>query len=110
MTTKANTSIMDKTISTASYTVSGATAAGGLLSLNNIALLLGIIFTVVTFALNWWYQHRKHQLAEKKAEQDHRLTIEKAEQERQFHEARMKQFDTSEKTSVPINNGDGYGE
>lgn len=110
MTTKANTSIMDRTISTASYTVSGATAAGGLLSLNNIALLLGIIFTVVTFALNWWYQHRKHQLIIEKTEQENRLSREKAEQERQFHEARMKQFDTSKNTSVPINNGDGYGE
>lgn len=99
MTTKANTSLMDKTISTASYTVSGATAAGGLLSLNNIALLLGIIFTVVTFALNWWYQHRKHQLA-----------LEKAQQERQFHEARMKQFDGEEASAVPVNKDDGYGQ
>jgi hypothetical protein len=50
---------MDKTTTTMSYTASGATAAGGLLSLNDWALVIGIIVAIATFGLNWWYQARK---------------------------------------------------
>ena len=51
--------IMDRATTATSYTVSVGTAGAGLLSLNEWALLLGIIFAALTFAVNWWYQHRK---------------------------------------------------
>lgn len=69
---------MDKAISTSSYAVSGVTAAGGILSLNDIALLAGILFALLTFALNFWYQRRKD-----------RLTHELAALEKEYHQARM---------------------
>ncbi|WP_241973976.1 HP1 family phage holin [Aliidiomarina maris] len=69
---------MDKAISTSSYAFSGVTAAGGMLSLNNIALLAGIFFAALTFLLNVWYQRRKARIAEELAQLD-----------REFHEARM---------------------
>jgi len=51
--------VMDRTTATASYAASGATAAGGFFSLNEWALILGILFAALTFGINWWYQHRK---------------------------------------------------
>ena len=51
--------IMDRTTTTMSYTASGATAAGGLLSLNDWALIIGIVCAVATLLLNAWYQKRK---------------------------------------------------
>lgn len=71
--------IMDKhTTVAASYTASIGTAAGGLLSLNEIALILGIIFTAITFFVNWRYQVKRHLLELKKRQED-----------AEFHKARM---------------------
>ncbi|MDN3390868.1 HP1 family phage holin [Pseudoalteromonas sp. APC 3691] len=69
---------MDKSTTVASYTASIGTAAGGLLSLNTIALILGIIFTAATFFINWRSQHKRHQ-----------LELAKRAEDAEFHRARM---------------------
>ena len=63
--------IMDKATATGSYIASISTAIGGFLSLNNIALLLGIASTVALFIVQY------------------RRTQEKRKQDREFHDARM---------------------
>lgn len=63
--------IMDKATTTGSYIASISTAIGGFLSLNNIALLLGIASTIALFLVQF------------------RLSREKKKQNREFHEARM---------------------
>lgn len=75
MNTTISKAIMDKGTTTASYAVSGATAAGGALSLNEIALLVGIFFTVLTFVVNHWFKHRE--LSYKRRQDD------------EYHAARM---------------------
>lgn len=70
--------IMDKPVTVVSYTASIGTAAGGLFSLNEIALILGIIFTAITFFVNWRYQVKRHLLELKKRQED-----------AEFHKARM---------------------
>lgn len=70
---------MDRhTTVTASYTASIGTAAGGLLSLNEIALILGIIFTAITFFVNWRYQVKRHL-----------FEMQKRQEDAEFHKARM---------------------
>lgn len=84
--------IMDRATTATSYTVSVGTAGAGLLSLNEWALLLGIIFAALTFVVNWWYQKRReiHELEmhaiERRYKEAHDL------RERQFHEARMRKL------------------
>lgn len=63
--------IMDKAASTGSYIASISTAIGGFLSLNNIALLLGIASTIALFIVQL------------------RVSREKKKQNREFHEAIM---------------------
>lgn len=48
----------DKFATSASYTVSGATVVGGALSLSDIALVIGIIGTVATLVLTWYFKKR----------------------------------------------------
>jgi hypothetical protein len=90
---------MDRATTATSYTVSVGTAGAGLLSLNEWALLLGIIFAALTFAVNWWYQKRReiHDLEmhaiERKYKEAHDL------RERQFHEARMRKLLGSDEAS-----------
>lgn len=70
--------VMDKPTTVASYTASIGTAAGGLMSLNSIALLLGIIFTAATFFINWHSQKKRLKLEEVKRLED-----------AEYHRARM---------------------
>lgn len=48
----------DKFATSASYTVSGATVVGGALSLSDIALVIGIIGTIATLVLTWYFKKR----------------------------------------------------
>ncbi|PKH62586.1 hypothetical protein CXF83_15005 [Shewanella sp. Choline-02u-19] len=61
-----------KVISTAAYSASFTTAAGGAVSVNQLALWIGILFAVLTFVVNWVYQaarnKRDAKLHELKAE------------------------------------------
>jgi len=69
--------MMDKqTIS--SYVVSLATAAGGFLSLNDAALVFGIVFA----ALTYWVTRRTQRNKMK-------IDIEKRKEDAEFHKARM---------------------
>lgn len=51
---------MQKLLSTTSYVTSGVTAAGGALTVNDWALLLGIALAVLTFAVNWIYKDKQN--------------------------------------------------
>ncbi|EPI8560834.1 HP1 family phage holin [Vibrio fluvialis] len=67
-----NQASMDKSVSASSYVASVSTAIGGYLSLSNIALLIGVLSTVILFFMQWrMYKRRTAQDAE-------------------FHAARMK--------------------
>lgn len=72
-------SIMDKTVTTSSYVASVSTAIGGLFTLSNVALLLGITSTAILFVM-------QYRLNKKKANQ---IAKELAQGE-EFHAARMK--------------------
>lgn len=67
----------DKVTATSSYVTAGATTAGGLLSLSEWAILIGILATVATFGLNYWVQTRNLRMAERE------------------HQARMAQLEKS---------------
>lgn len=69
---------MDKGTTMASYTASIGTAAGGLMSLNNIALILGLVFAALTFYINWRSQAKRIELKEAKRLED-----------AEYHRARM---------------------
>lgn len=73
--------IMDKSTILASYVSSISTAIGGLLSLNNIALLIGIVVTLGLGIVQYqvWNQRKKNE-AEKKRQDD------------EYHAARMSVF------------------
>jgi hypothetical protein len=51
---------MDKYLSPSAYGWGAFTAMLGALSLNDWAIVIGIICTVGTFALNWYYKHKEH--------------------------------------------------
>lgn len=53
-----------KVTTAASYTTSVATAYAGAYSLNEIALAVGIIATIVTVVMNAWFQWRRDQREE----------------------------------------------
>ncbi|MDP5459878.1 HP1 family phage holin [Alishewanella sp. SMS8] len=76
---------MDRTVTGISYGVSGTTALGGMLSLNDIALLIGIVFTLLTFFISWFFHRRRH-----------RLELEQHEWRRQQHLLKMELLKQSE--------------
>ena len=61
-----------KAFSLSSYIASFLSAIGGALTLNDLAILLGIVLALFTFAVNWIYQakrnHREVKLNELEAE------------------------------------------
>lgn len=81
LTDKIMSPTMDRTVTGVSYGVSGTTALGGMLSLNDVALLIGIVFTVLTFVVSWWLHRRRY-----------RLDLEQHEWRRQQHELYMEQL------------------
>ena len=72
--------MMDKQASAASYAASVGTAGAGVLTFNNIAIAIGILFTILTFIVNWRYQ--KQRLA---------LDMQKRAEDAEFHRARMQE-------------------
>lgn len=84
--------IMDRATTATSYTVSAGTAGAGLLSLNEWALILGIVFAALTFAINWWYQNKKavQDLEMRAIERAYKDAHDKREQE--YHQARMRKL------------------
>jgi len=68
---------VQKSFASASYTSSLLSTVGGALTLNDIAILLGIMFAVLTFAVNWLYQARR----DRREKLLHELELEVARQE-----------------------------
>lgn len=56
---------MSNTSSSIAVGTSSATAMFGALSLNDWAIIIGIVCTVGTFALNWYYKRKSFRLLEK---------------------------------------------
>ncbi|HHL2582438.1 TPA: phage holin family protein [Yersinia enterocolitica] len=56
---------MDKYSSGSSYWFGGITTMLGALSLNELALVIGIACTVGTFGVNWYYKRKEYQLRER---------------------------------------------
>lgn len=81
---------MDKSTTAASYTASIGTAGAGLLSLNSIALILGIAFAAATFFINWRSQNKRHE-----------LELQKRAEDAEFHRARMAEL-LSDKENNPF--------
>ncbi|HHQ4306210.1 TPA: phage holin family protein [Serratia fonticola] len=52
---------MDKAREWLSYWVGGITAMGGVLSLNDWAMIIGIACTVGTFGVNWYYKRKERE-------------------------------------------------
>ncbi|HAG0868420.1 TPA: hypothetical protein G8127_004875 [Salmonella enterica] len=50
---------MDKIREWFSYSFGGLTAMGGILSLNDWAVIIGILCTVGTFGINWYYKRKR---------------------------------------------------
>ena len=48
---------------TVSYTTSGSVTAYGLVNLDNLYTIVGIIFLILTFVLNLWYKIKVLELA-----------------------------------------------
>lgn len=54
--------------SAASYAASGVSTAVGLLTINNIAAIIGIVLGIATFVINWAYKHKHFKLARDRKE------------------------------------------
>lgn len=48
---------MDKYTSPVSYFWGGICTLFGALSLNDIAIIVGIVISIATFLINWYYKH-----------------------------------------------------
>lgn len=62
---------MEKHSSILAYIASVGTAIFGGLTLQDVALGVGIITTIGTFAVNWYYEEREHDREEERAERRH---------------------------------------
>ena len=80
---------MQKAVSATTYSASLGAAAGGILSLNEWAILLGIVFAALTFLVNWWFQHKRNEREARKHEDD-----------REFHRARMEALQQSDQAQL----------
>ncbi len=57
---------MEKITSNTSYAAGGISALFGVISLNEVALFIGIVLSVGTFLINWVYRHKMYILAKNK--------------------------------------------
>ncbi len=62
---------MEKHSSILAYLASVGTAIFGGLTLQDVALGVGIVTTLGTFAVNWYYKEREHDREEERAERQH---------------------------------------
>ncbi|WP_165744282.1 HP1 family phage holin [Pseudoalteromonas sp. Z9A6] len=87
-----------KATSITSYAASFGAAAGGVFSLNEWAILLGIVFAALTFLANCWFQHKRNEREAKKYEDD-----------KEFHRARMQALQQSDQAHLICgDNNNGY--
>lgn len=73
------TDMADKLSTPAAYTASATTFGVGIINWNMVAIIVGILGTILTLAMNWYFGRR-------------RLDMEERE-----HQARMKQYDSENK-------------
>lgn len=90
---------MERTVTGVSYGVSGTTALGGALSTNDMALIIGILLSVLTFVISWLYHRRRH-----------RLELEQHEWRRQQHLLQMQQLQGRDQTTGQLVNQLGVGD
>ena len=62
---------MEKHSSIFAYLASVGTAIFGGMTLQDVALWVGIITTIGTFAVNWYYKEREHDREEEREERQH---------------------------------------
>ena len=62
---------MEKHSSILAYLASVGTAIFGGLTLQDVALGVGIITTIGTFAVNWYYKEREHDREDEREERRH---------------------------------------
>ena len=63
---------MEKHSSSLAYLTSVSTAIFGGVTLQDVALVVGIITTIGTFAVNWYYKDREHDREEREEEREER--------------------------------------
>lgn len=59
---------MNHTSSSIAVGTGSATVMFGALSLNDLAIIIGIVCTVCTFALNWYYKRQEFKLKQEQAQ------------------------------------------
>ena len=62
---------MEKHSSIFAYIASMGTAIFGGMTLQDVALVVGIVTTIGTFVVNWYYKEREHDREEERAERRH---------------------------------------
>ena len=62
---------MNQTSSSVAVGTGSATAMFGALSINDWAIIIGIVCTVGTFALNWYYKRKEFLLLQEQAHISH---------------------------------------
>ena len=61
---------MNQTSSSVALGTGSATAVFGALSLNDLAIIIGIVCTIGTFSINWYYKRKEFQLMQAQAHID----------------------------------------
>ena len=61
---------MNQTSSSVAVGTGSATAVFGALSLNDLAIIIGIVCTIGTFSINWYYKRKEFQLMQAQAHID----------------------------------------
>ncbi|MDW6016762.1 HP1 family phage holin [Vibrio plantisponsor] len=89
-----NQASMDKSVSASSYVASVSTAIGGYLSLSNIALVIGIVTTLILFFMQRKLTNQRLEHHKRKVLQDEEEKKLKALRDEEYHNARMKALNT----------------
>ncbi|EKO3517183.1 hypothetical protein H8F11_13425 [Vibrio fluvialis] len=90
-----NQASMDKSVSASSYVASVSTAIGGYLSLSNIALVIGIVTTLILFFMQLKLTIQRTEHYKQKGLQDEEYRRVKEQQDAEYHAARMKALNSS---------------
>ncbi len=75
----------EKVSTPAAYTISTGTATAGMLGIGDWAVIIGILATIATFVMNWYFNRRRTLMEER----DKQVRL---EMDRREHQARMKTY------------------
>lgn len=84
------TDVAEKLSTPAAYTASATTFGVGIINWNMVAIIVGILGTILTLAMNWYFGRRRLEIEER----DKQMRLDMEERE---HQARMKQYDMAKK-------------